>query len=327
MTRERDSGSDRPTRRIAASDELAGERLDVGLSRALGRSRASVRKLLASGAVRVREQPDAAVRPASLAEKGRVLGAAEVVWVEGAGSPEDERVLPEPGLALPVLGRGAGWLGVDKPPGMPVHPLGPDERGTALGFVASLSPDVHGVGEGGLRSGVVHRLDVGTSGAMLFATEPAAWQRLRSAFAGHRVAKTYRAVVDGVLRRSMTQRLGLYVARHRPARVRVIDVEATAQRSGGRVIEQRVAPVEVYAGATLVEVRPVTGFLHQIRATLAHIGHPILGDSTYAPPEVAAAAARPMLHAARLGFEEIELHAPDAADLSALLDRLEAPDG
>ena len=255
------------------------------------------------------------------------MGAAEVVWVEAAVAPEDERVLPEPGLSLPVLGRGAGWLGIDKPPGMPVHPLLADERGTALGFVASLSPGVHGVGEGGLRSGVVHRLDVGTSGAMLFATEPVAWQRLRSAFAGHQVAKTYRAVVDGALGRSMTQRVGLYVARHRPARVRVIDVEEVAHRSGGRVIEQRVVPVEVYASTTLVEVRPVTGFLHQIRATLAHIGHPILGDSTYSPPEVAAAAARPMLHAARLGFEEIEIHAPDALDLAALLDRLETSGG
>ena len=207
---------------------------------------------------------------------------------------------------------------------MAVHPLRAPERGTALGFVASVQPAVHGVGEGGLRSGVVHRLDLGTSGALLFATEQAQWERLRGAFAGHRVAKTYRALVAGSLRRSLTQRLGLYVARHRPARVRVCDVDAVARHSGARVIEQRVIPVEHYDGVTLVEARPVTGFLHQIRVCLAHLGHPILGDPEYAPPEVAAAAPRPMLHAARVAYEEVEVHAPDAPDFAAALDRLEA---
>jgi len=324
MSPESPTASERPLRRVELGDRLAGERLDVGLARALGRSRAAVRRLLAAGAVRVREEPGSSTRPASLSEKGRVLGRAEVVWVEEAASPEEERVAAEPQLALPILGRGRGWLALDKPPGMPVHPLGARERGTALGFVASVRPGVHGVGEGGLRSGVVHRLDLGTSGALLFATEPEQWERLRGAFAGHRVAKTYRALAAGALRRSLTQRLGLYVARHRPARVRVCDLEAVGQHSGGRVIEQRVIPIEHYEGATLIEVRPVTGFLHQIRVSLAHLGHPILGDPEYAPPELAAAAPRPMLHAARVAFEEIEVHAPDAPDFAAALDRLEA---
>ena len=170
------------------------------------------------------------------------------------------------------------------------------------------------MGEGGLRSGVVHRIDVDTSGALLFASESQTWHRLRDAFATHRVAKTYRAVVAGELRNAVTQRLGLYVARHRPAFVRV--VEGDTNRNGVRQAEQRVEPVEALRGATLVEVRPVTGFLHQIRATLAHIGHPVLGDATYAPPDVAAAASRQLLHAARVGFEEIEAHAPDPSDFA-----------
>ena len=89
-----------------------------------------------------------------------------------------------------------------------------------------------------------------------------------------------------------------------------------------RIARQRVEPIEALDGATLVEVRPVTGFLHQIRATLAHAGHPVLGDATYAPPEVAAAAPRQMLHAARVGFEEIEAHAPDPPDLASAVERL-----
>jgi 23S rRNA pseudouridine1911/1915/1917 synthase len=310
----------RPARRVAAEDGLAGVRLDVALARALGLSRAAARRLLGSGAVATRERPEDTERVASLAEKGRVLAASEVLWIAHFERPEDQRVRPEPELELPVLDRGPGWLAIDKPAGMAVHPLEPDERGTALGFVAGLRPDVHGVGEGGLRSGVVHRLDIDTSGALLFATEPDSWRRLRAAFAEHRVAKTYRAVVAGELRQGLTQRLGLYVARHRPAHVRV--VEHASQRGDARLVEQRVEPIELLRDATLVEVRPVTGFLHQIRATLAHIGHPILGDTSYAPPAVAAASARQLLHAARVGFEEIEAHAPDPGDFANAVESL-----
>ena len=89
-----------PLRRVELGERLAGERLDVGLARALGRSRAAVRRLLAAGAIRVREDPEASTRPASLSEKGRLLGRAEVAWVEEAASPEHERVVAEPQLAL-----------------------------------------------------------------------------------------------------------------------------------------------------------------------------------------------------------------------------------
>ena len=73
---------------------------------------------------------------------------------------------------------------------------------------------------------------------------------------------------------------------------------------------------ECYCSLSECSVRLITGFLHQIRATLAHIGHPILGDASYAPPDIARASGRQLLHAARLGFEEIEAHAPDPSDFA-----------
>ena len=76
------------------------------------------------------------------------------------------------------------------------------------------------------------------------------------------------------------------------------------------------------AGATLVEVRPSTGFLHQIRAIFAAEGHPVAGDRAYGPPSDATGAAHHMLHASRVAFEEIAANAEDPPDFAALLERL-----
>ncbi len=278
----------------------AGQRLDVFLAERLALSRAQARRLLSRGAVSVDD------RPAEAADKGVALAAGARVSVQAFRRPEEATARPEPDTPLAVLAEGPGWLAVDKPAGMPVHPLREDETGTLLGAVCARHPEIHGVGEGGLRSGVVHRLDVDTSGVMLFATREEVWQRLRAAFSAHLVHKTYRAVVAGALEDAGSIALGLAVARHRPARVRVVPEHERMRARGVRDVEMRWRPLEQRDGSTLVEVQPVTGFLHQIRVVMAHLGHPLLGDRTYAKGAVAEAAPRHLLHATHVAFEEIE---------------------
>jgi 23S rRNA pseudouridine1911/1915/1917 synthase len=234
--------------------------------------------------------------------------------IEVAETAEDESVASEPDLPLSVLARGDGWIVADKPAGMPVHPLAPGERGTLLGAAVARHPEMQGVGEeGGLRSGVVHRLDVDTSGALLLATEPRAWTRLRAAFREHRVGKVYRAIALGEVASDGEIEIRLVTARHRPAFVR----EAQGDERGRRTITRwRVR--EPLRGATLLEVETVTGFLHQVRATLAHTGHPLAGDATYAKAADPTGAKRHMLHAASLRFEEIEATSPDPEDFTSL---------
>jgi len=291
-----------------------GRRLDVFLAERLSLSRSEVRRLLARGDVSVDG------RPVSASGKGILLGAGAKVGVAPFIRPSERRALPDADAPLDVLASGAGWLAVDKPAGMPVHPLREDERGTVLNAVVARHPEVHGVGEGGLRSGVVHRLDVDTSGVLLVATAEPAWRRLREAFRRHRVEKVYRALCRGRIETAGLAELPLVLARHRPARVRV----AEPGERGARAVELAWRPLERFADATLVEVRPRTGFLHQIRAVLAHHGHPVLGDRVYADPEAAASAPRQMLHAAAVAFEEVRAASPDPADLTALLERLRA---
>ena len=293
----------------------AGRRLDAFLAERLACSRAASRRLLARGAVRIDGRPLAADA------KGVALRAGERIEIDAEGDPE--AVVPEPECPLAVLAEGDGWLAIDTPAGTPVHPLAPGERGTALNALVARHPELQGVGEeGGLRSGVVHRLDVDTSGALLVATREEAWRRLRAAFREHRVAKTYRAIALGDVPGDGEVELPLVVARHRPAFVRAAR-EDELERA--RTTHTRWRVVERLRGATLLEVETTTGFLHQVRAALAHLGHPLAGDRTYAVAGDETGADRHMLHASKLGFEEIAATSPDPEDFAALRARLRAP--
>jgi 23S rRNA pseudouridine1911/1915/1917 synthase len=298
---------------FALGDSEAGTRLDRFLASALELSRARVRDLLASGAVSLEG------RPLGYGDKGLSLPGSGTLRVARRTPASEARA--RPGEAVPELARGASWVVVDKPAGMPVHPLSEDQTATVLNALIARHPEMHGVGEGGLRSGVVHRLDVDTSGVLLFATAEDAWQRLRDAFRTHRVDKRYRALVSGAFpdRLAGAMECELAVARHRPARVRVVD-ETWSQPRRAWPVRQHVTIVERLDGATLLEVRIETGFLHQIRATLAHQGHPILGDALYASSgALAPGVGRQMLHAASLRFDEIDTESKDPEDFASLL--------
>jgi 23S rRNA pseudouridine1911/1915/1917 synthase len=295
-------------RTLVVSAERAGMRLDAFLADELRVSRAEARRLLERGAVAVDG------KPAALAAKGEPLAAGAELAVQRLPTRETAEPIAQPELGLAILAHGPGWVAVDKPAGVPVHPLDPGETGTALNFVVARFPEISGVGEAGLRSGVVHRLDVDTSGALLFATEQGRWEQLRGGFRGHRVQKRYRAIVHGSLVGAGELTLHLAVAQHRPARVRVVD--AGDPRSRRTLMAWRA--LAQLQGATLVEARPATGFLHQIRASLAHLGHPMFGDAAYGAP-ASEHAKRHLLHAAYVAYRDVAAESPDAADFAAAL--------
>jgi 23S rRNA pseudouridine1911/1915/1917 synthase len=302
-----------PRQSLPIREEDRGQRLDRFLAEHLRLSRSQVRRLLARGAVSV------GGRSVDEDAKGLNLQPGPTVEVTPFARPEDQRAQPCPDQPLQVLAQGRGWLAIDKPAGVPVHPLGEDEIDTVLNAVIARFPEIHGVGEGGLRSGVVHRLDVDTSGVLLFATEEDAWQRLRGAFREHSVEKSYRALVIGALEGEGSLEIGLVTARHRPARVRVVD-EAELERARGvhiGVLHWRA--LEAFGSVTLVEVRPKTGFLHQIRVSLAHLGFPVVGDRNYGPASDPIPVTRQMLHAARASWGDIEASSPDPDDFRAAL--------
>lgn len=317
-----DSGA--VARRLEVRTAEAGWRIDRFLATHLPASRRRVRELLATGSIVLDG------RPIGLAEKGQPLAEGSDLQVALAGLHAADHVLPQPELPLAVIAEGDGWIAVDKPVGMAVHPLRGGETGSVLNGAVARIPGIQGVGEGGLRSGVVHRLDVDTSGVLLVATNSRRWEELRQAFREHRVLKVYRALVHGRCEWEAGKRLEvrLRVGRHRPARVRVSEPRPSGREARNLWrATQWLEVLESFEDASLVEIRPETGFLHQIRASMAHLGHPLLGDATYGTPESQPRAGRHMLHAAQARVGEVAAAAPDAPDFAALLGALRASAG
>ena len=313
-----------PPRVLTVEPHEAGLRLDAFLAARLGTTRVAVRRLLAKGRARLADAAGAGARAAS-AKGARVAAGARVV-VDAYTPAAEQRPRPAPELALRVLDEGPGWIAVDKPPGVAVHPLEEEEEGTLLGALVAAHPEMFGLGEGGLRSAVLHRLDVDTTGVVLFARDAATWTRLRDAFRVHRVRKRYRALVAGRPPDAARIEASLVVARHRPARVRVLEAAAAATDPRARRARLALRTLERFetggalGTAALLEVDLETGFLHQIRASLAARGFPVLGDRVYAAGTPAGAAApRQLLHAAHVAVDEIDVTSPDPPDLAAAL--------
>jgi tRNA pseudouridine32 synthase/23S rRNA pseudouridine746 synthase len=155
---------------------------------------------------------------------------------------------------------------------------------------------------------IVHRLDMATSGLIVFGRGAAVQRALSIAFAERRVAKTYVAVVDGLMNDDAGE-IDLPLIADWPNRPRqMVDaVRGKPSRTRWRVLSR-----EAETGRTRVELEPVTGRSHQLRVHLRAIGHPILGDTLYAPPAVAARSQRLLLHASRLQLAHpVDGHALD----------------
>jgi 23S rRNA pseudouridine1911/1915/1917 synthase len=268
-------------RTLEITAELAGQRLDVLLASELGISRGYVRRLLRRDRVRISGRPGL---------KGMELRAGDRVEIEAFRHP-DEGPIASPELPLRVIEHQGGLIAIAKPAGYPTHPLDFEETETMLNAVLARFPRMLGVGEGGLMSGVVHRLDTDTSGVLIFAEEDAAWRRARRAFETRRAEKRYVARVHGAFHGEREVELRLA---HRGKQMRVV-------ASGGRVAHTWLQSIRVDADSSLIEARPSTGLMHQLRVTLAQLGHPVLGDSLYGSE---LALDRHLLHAVELRIED-----------------------
>lgn len=301
-------------RLIPVPDGLVGERLDVALTRMLGLTRARAAALVDAGGVLVDGRP---------LGKGDRLPAQAMLWIDVSidepSAPAEHVVVP--GLA--VLYEDDDVVVVDKPVGVAAHPSPGWSGPTVVGGLAAAGFDIATSGAAE-RQGIVHRLDVGTSGVMVVAKSERAYAGLKRQFRERTVDKTYHAVVQGLLDPT-SGTIDAPIDRHPSHDYRFAVV------SGGKPSITHYQTIEAYRHASLVEVRLETGRTHQIRVHVAAMRHPCVGDLTYGADPVLAhrvGLTRQWLHAVRLGFEQpatgepIVVSSPYAPDLQASLARL-----
>jgi len=305
-------------RELPVPDGLDGMRVDAGLARLLGLSRTVVATLAEDGHV--------ALDGRAAAKADRLTAGA---WLS-VDLPEPERPVvisgaPEVVAGLTVLYADDDIVVVDKPVGVAAHPspgwTGPTVVGglVALGYRVATS----GAAE---RQGIVHRLDVGTTGVMVVATSEHAYTVLKRAFKERTVDKTYHALVQGhpdPLRGTVDAPID----RHPSHDYRWAVV------ANGKPSVTHYETLEAHRAASLLEITLETGRTHQIRVHMAALRHPCVGDLTYgADPTLSASLglSRQWLHAVRLGFEHpgtgerLELSSAYPDDLATALERLRA---
>ncbi len=287
---------------------LDGERVDRAVCTLFGVARSQAASLVAAGAVRVGGRPVSA--------RSRRVAEGELLEVDLPALAGEAALVGDPEVPVAVVHVDDDLIVVDKPAGLVVHPGAGRPRGTLVHGLLARFPDIAAAGDPA-RPGIVQRLDVGTSGLLVVARTPAAYESLVAQLSARTMERRYLALVwgrfetetgavDAPVGRAAGNRTSMAVsARGRPARTRY------------RVVEQYREPADV----ALVECELETGRTHQVRVHMAAIGHPVVGDARYGGARPRVTARRPLLHASRLGFDHprtgqrVRFSSPPPADL------------
>jgi 23S rRNA pseudouridine1911/1915/1917 synthase len=294
---------------------LDGQRLDRVVALVAGCSRAEAAALVEAGSV--------AVAGRAVTSRSHRVADGDVLDVEVPEPDGDGGLVADPGVAFAVVHEDADLVVVDKPAGLVVHPGAGQSAGTLVHGLLARYPEIRGVGQED-RPGIVHRLDKGTSGLLLVARSPAAYEALVAMLGGRAVDRRYRALVWGVPD-APTGLVDAPIGRSGRDRTRMaVTVRGRDARTGYEVLRAYHEPVEVAELACKLE----TGRTHQIRVHLASIGHPVVGDARYGGGRRSLRVERPFLHAEDLALDHpvtgvpLAFHSPLPADLAAVLAEL-----
>jgi len=297
---------------LQTTAEDKGLRLDAFLASRL-------EEVTRSAAQRLIEEGRVSVNGKAAAKSCRLTGQ-ELVEVE-LPEPEAIEAVPE-NIPLDVVYEDDDVIVVNKPVGLVVHPAPGHPDGTLVNALLYHCGDsLSGIG-GQLRPGIVHRIDRDTSGLIIAAKNDFAHQGLAAQLQDHTLARTYEAVVVGNLRED-SGTVDAPIGRHHTDRKKMA---VTGQ--GGRNAVTHYEVLERFRGYTYVRCRLETGRTHQIRVHMAHIGHPLFGDTVYGSKKPVAGMTGQCLHAVGLRFihprtgEAVELKCDINDEFKTLLRKL-----
>ena len=266
--------------------DLPGERLDAFLARcAENLSRSAAQKLIEEGSV---------TRNGKKARKNDKLNIGDEVCYEIPEAKPVDIVPTE--MQLDIVYEDEDLLVINKPKGLVVHPAAGHQDDTLVnGLLYALGDDLSGI-NGELRPGIVHRIDKDTSGLLAVAKNDLAHTMLASQLKDHSMARTYEAIVCGSFRED-SGTVDAPIGRHPSDRKKMCVTERNSKHA---VTHWEV--VARYRGYTHIRCKLETGRTHQIRVHMAHIGHPILGDTVYGRKKPELGQDSQCLHAGALCF-------------------------
>jgi 23S rRNA pseudouridine1911/1915/1917 synthase len=283
-------------------------------------SRARAKRGIEEGAVRVNGRARA---------KGATVSKGDVISITlGEIADADAPAIPMPDAPLVVRFESTSVLVVDKPPGQASAPLRPGETGTLANALVGRYPELAGVGYSPREPGLVHRLDTDTSGLVVVARSPAAFEALRAALKEERLEKSYLLICaeEGLAEEGT---IAFPIANHPKDQRRVYpcvhprDVMRYAPRPASTRfrVEKRASPW------ALVRAEVSKALRHQIRAHFGAIDHPLAGDVLYGGAEIRALG-RHALHAARVAYDgggnvelAFDVSSPLPKEMAALVER------
>ena len=266
--------------------DIPGERLDAYLARAAeGMTRSAAQRLIEEGCV---------LRNGKPAKKNDKLTPGDRIEVSLPEVKETEIVPTD--IPLDIVYEDEDVIVINKPKGLVVHPAAGHQEDTLVnGLLFSKAGELSGI-NGELRPGIVHRIDKDTSGLLAVAKNDLAHTVLASQLKDHSMARTYDAIVCGNLKEDAGT-VDAPIGRHPSDRKKMCVI---ARNSKEAVTHWEV--VKRYRGYTHIRCKLETGRTHQIRVHMAHIGHPILGDTVYGHKKPELGQDSQCLHAGALCF-------------------------
>ncbi|MCQ2418424.1 MAG: RluA family pseudouridine synthase [Clostridia bacterium] len=286
-------------------------RVDVFLSSALEITRSAAQKLLDDGRVLLRGKP---------VRKNYKLCAGDEFEID-LPEPEAVDVLPE-NIPLDIVYEDSDVIVVNKPKGLVVHPAAGHASGTLVNALLYHCHDLSGI-NGELRPGIVHRIDMDTSGLLIAAKNDFAHQALAAQLEDHTLARTYECIVCGKVKDD-SGTVDAPIGRHPIDRKKMAVTDKNS-----RVAVTHYEVIARYPGYTHLRCRLETGRTHQIRVHMAYLGYPILGDMVYGRKKPELGMSTQCLHAKKLRFihprtnEPVEVECPLPDDFLHVLHVLE----
>ena len=272
---------------IRIPSELGGRRLDQALAAVFeDYSRTMLTTWIREGRVFLNDRP---CRPRDTVAAGDRIAVEAVL----AASAE---TIPEP-VEFTTIHEDRALIVVDKPAGLVVHPGAGNSHRTLVNGLLHRYPELVALP----RAGLIHRLDKDTSGLLVVARTPRAFQRLTAMMAEREIHRTYAAIVHGVVVAGGTIEASIARDRRQRTRMRVAE--------GGREAVTHYRVTSKFREHTLLEIALETGRTHQIRVHLQYVGSPIVGDPTYGMRQRVPAGAQPELLVALRGLKRQALHA------------------